>query len=63
MNQPEAEETKESQAGLLIEADLGSGTQNCTYLNSRGEKIPVVNPFADKDYGDVIEITSDGKMK
>ena len=61
--QPEAEETKESQAGLLIEADLGSGTQNCTYLNSRGEKIPVVNPFADKDYGDVIEITSDGKMK
>ncbi len=61
--QPESEETKRSQAGLFVKADLETKTQECWYLNSNGEKISVVNPFADKDYGDVIEITSNKRMK
>ncbi|MBO4819555.1 MAG: metallophosphoesterase [Firmicutes bacterium] len=61
--QPESEETRKSQVGLFVKANLDSRTQECWYLNSNGEKISVVNPFADKDYGDVIEITSNKKMK
>ena len=61
--QPESDEDKSSHIGLLVKADLKTGTQRCIYLNSVGSSVPVVNPFALKTYGNEIEISSDGRME
>ena len=37
--------------GMLVNVDLSSGTQSCVYMNSKGEIVPVVNPFAAYTYG------------
>lgn len=42
--------------GLNIRVDFNSGISSCQYNNVKGEKINVVNPFYEKDYGDTIRI-------
>lgn len=42
-----------SHIGLLVSVTT-DGMQECRYLNSRGETVPVVNPFAEIDYGDTL---------
>ena len=42
--------------GLETYVDLNNHQQICTYKNSKGEKVNVVNPFAEINYGDSIEI-------
>ena len=37
--------------GMLVNVDLNSGKQSCVYMNSKGEIVPVVNPFAAYNYG------------
>lgn len=49
--QDPSDEDEASHIGLVIDADLSAGTQDCFYLNSLGEKVHVVNPFAEVDYG------------
>lgn len=49
--QSESDENEDSHIGLVIEADLEGKTQNCYYINANGEKVSVVNPFADINYG------------
>ena len=61
--QPESDGNKSSHIGLLVKADLKTGSQRCIYLNSNGSKVGVVNPFALKKYGDEIDISADGKME
>ncbi|MBQ9911533.1 MAG: metallophosphoesterase, partial [Firmicutes bacterium] len=61
--QPEADEDKSSHIGLLVKADLKTGNQRCMYINSKGDTVPVVNPFADKSYGEEIEISPQREMK
>lgn len=51
-----------SHIGLLIEVDLKSRTQICKYINSLGQTVPVVNPFAEIDYGEGIEIDLNTKI-
>lgn len=45
------DENEDSHIILVVDADLKAGTQKCCYVNSNGEKIHVVNPFAEVDYG------------
>lgn len=45
-----------SMIGLETSVDLSSKKQICTYLNSKGENVKVVNPFSPIDYGTSIEI-------
>ena len=33
--------------GFLVEVDLASGKQTCRYVNSKGENVPVYNPFVE----------------
>ena len=61
--QKESESDKKSHIGLLIEADVDAKTQVCSYINSNGESIKLVNPFADKSYGNSIEISADGRWE
>jgi hypothetical protein len=37
--------------GMLVNVDLNSGSQSCLYMNSKGDIVPVVNPFAEYTYG------------
>lgn len=46
-----------SQIGLKIKVNFTNQTQICTYLTSYGDKVLISNPFADKFYGDKIEIS------
>ena len=46
-----------SQIGLKIVVDLNKQIQTCTYLTSYGEKVEIHNPFADKFYGEDIDIS------
>ena len=46
-----------SQIGLQIKVDLEKQIQTCTYLSSYGNKVNIENPFADKSYGEEIEIS------
>ena len=43
-------------------SDLTSNKQIATYNNYYGEKVNIVNPFADIDYGNGIEIDLDTKV-
>lgn len=43
--------------GLRIDVDFANKIQTCSYNNVKGEKIPVVNPFYEKSYGDTIRIS------
>ncbi len=52
--QPESDDDPASRIGLKIE--VTPSEQVCYWLNSRGEKVRVVNPFADIDYGTEIRI-------
>ena len=36
---------------MLVNVDLKSGSQSCIYMNSKGDIVSVVNPFADYTYG------------
>ena len=38
---------RENHVGLVVCADLASGTQTCYYVNSDGEKVDVYNPFVE----------------
>ena len=33
--------------GMLVNVDLSGGSQSCVCMNSKGEIVPVVNPFAE----------------
>ena len=46
-----------SQIGLKINVNFTNQTQICTYLTSYGDDVLISNPFADKFYGDKIEIS------
>ena len=45
-----------SQIGLVVNADLVNNKETCYYLNSRGEKVDVMNMWAEKHYGTEITI-------
>ena len=45
-----------SQVGFYVDADLTTNKEKVHYLNSRGEKVSVMNMFAQKDYGNEITI-------
>lgn len=45
-----------SQIGFFVDVDLVHLKETCYYLNSRGEKVDVMNMFAEKHYGTQIEI-------
>lgn len=49
--QSESDENEASHIGLVVEADLSGKTQTCYYVNANGEKVNVVNPFAEISYG------------
>ena len=34
-----------------MNVDLSGGSQSCIYMNSKGEIVSVVNPFAEYTYG------------
>lgn len=42
--------------GLTVQVDFSAKTQTCYFNNVRLEKITLVNPFADRTYGDTIVI-------
>ncbi|MCR5742013.1 MAG: metallophosphoesterase [Gammaproteobacteria bacterium] len=50
-----------SHIGLFIDVDLNTKKELCYYLNSRGEKVEVMNMFYEKTYG--TEITIDLETK
>ena len=54
--------TISSQIGLSIKVDFINNKQICSYNNSKGELINVVNPFANIDYGNTIEIDLNTKL-
>ena len=54
--------TSNKQIGLAIEVDFNNNKQIATYNNYYGEKVNIVNPFADIDYGNEIEIDLDTKV-
>ena len=45
-----------SQIGLYIDANFATNKQTCTYFNSNGEKVDVMNMWAEKEYGSQITI-------
>lgn len=45
-----------SQVGFYVDVDLSADQEKCHYLNSRGEKVDVMNMFYDKAYGTDITI-------
>ena len=50
-----------SHIGFIVDVDLNNKKELCYYLNSRGEKVEVMNMFYDKYYG--TEITIDLQTK
>lgn len=48
--------TAKSQIGFYVDADLANKKEVCYYLNSRGEKVDVMNMWAEKHYGTEITI-------
>lgn len=46
----------QSHIGFVVDADVAGGKETCHYLNSRGEKVSVMNMFYEKDYGTDITI-------
>lgn len=56
-----SDEDNSSHVCLVVEADFETHDQKCYYLNANGEKLHVVNPFYEKDYGE--EILIDGSMR
>ena len=54
-DEPGLSHTK-SQIGLFIDADLANKKETCYYLNSKGEKVDVMNMWAQKHYGTEITI-------
>ena len=54
-DEPGLSSTK-SQIGLFVDADLVDKKETCCYLNSRGEKVDVMNMWAEKHYGTEITI-------
>ena len=50
-----------SHIGLYINADLTAKKEHLYYLNSKGEKVSVMNTFYDKDYGTDITIDMNSK--
>ena len=51
-----------SQIGLYIDVDLANKKETCAYMNSRGEKVDVMNMFYEKTYGTEIIIDLDTKV-
>lgn len=49
--------SRKSQIGLKVSVNLDKQEQTCIYLNSKGEKVNVVNPYVDLDYKDEITIS------
>ena len=49
--------TLKSQIGLTIKVDFAKQIQTAIYNTSSNEKVNIVNPFANKDYEDEIEIS------
>ena len=45
-----------SQIGLFIDVDIPNNKEICCYINSRGEKVDVMNMWAEKHYGTEITI-------
>lgn len=45
-----------SQIGLFIDVDIPNNKETCCYINSRGEKVDVMNMWAEKHYGTEITI-------
>ncbi len=41
--------------GLVTEVDFTTGRQTSSYTNAKGEKVHIVDPFAENDYGTVFE--------
>ena len=50
-----------SHIGFLVNVDLVNKKENCVYINSKGEKVDVMNMFAQKHYGTEIDIDLDTK--
>ena len=51
-----------SHIGLFINVDLNAKEELCSYINSRGEKVEVMNMFYDKTYGKEFAINLDTKQ-
>lgn len=47
--------------GLTVKVDFKARKQTCYYNNVKREKVSLVNPFADRTYGDTITINLDTK--
>ena len=50
-----------SHIGFFVDVNLTSNTELCYYLNSKGEKVEVMNMFYDKNYGTEISINLNTK--
>ena len=50
-----------SQIGLFVDVDLINNIETCTYYNSRGEKVDVMNMYYEKHYGTEIKINLNTK--
>lgn len=50
-----------SHIGLFVNVDLNNKKELCYYLNSKGEKVEIMNMFYDKAYGNEITIDLDTK--
>ena len=50
-----------SHIGLFIDVNLAQKEETCYYLNSRGEKVEVMNMFYEKSYGTEFKIKLDTK--
>ena len=51
-----------SHIGFYVDADLATGKEVCHYRNSKGEKVKVMNMYAEKDYGDTITVDLNTKV-
>ena len=54
-DEPNLSSTK-SQIGLFVDVDLVGSKETCYYLNSKGQKVDVMNMWAEKHYGTEITI-------
>ena len=54
--------TQKTQIGLSVKVDFNSNTETVTYNNSNGQKVYIVNPFANIKYGEDIIIDLDTKV-
>ena len=60
-DEPGLSSTK-SQIGLYVDVDLVGMKETCSYHNSRGEKVDVMNMWAEKHYGTEITIDLNTKV-